>query len=83
LPEYQGLGIGSAMLGSVAKHYLEKGFRFTITTSHPGLIRSLKSKKQWRCGHFGRGKKISAKSTIKSFKNLNNRITAWFEYLEV
>jgi len=49
LPDYQGVGIAGAMLNAVAKTYKERGDRINLTTSHPAMIRALKSKENWRC----------------------------------
>ena len=52
LPDYQGLSIGTRMLSAVAGHELAQGCkRFSIRTSHPGLIRALgqaRSRAEWR-----------------------------------
>lgn len=78
LPDFQGLGIGSAVLNRVGEHYREQGFRFLITTSHPGFIQHLNNSDRWGCirkpSHTGthRGLKIE--------KGSFRRLTASFEF---
>ncbi len=48
LPEYQGLGIGSAVLGAVADWLLAHRLRTSITTSHPAMIAFLRRSPHWR-----------------------------------
>jgi len=45
LPDFQGVGIGRAMLEAVSARYPA----MNITTSHPAMIRSLQASKIWRC----------------------------------
>jgi GNAT superfamily N-acetyltransferase len=86
LPDYQGLGIGSRMLNEIAKIYNKERYRFSIVTSQPNLINSLKKSKEWICKNFGRNK--SHKGKFKSMKRITgnpnsgseNRITVSFEY---
>ncbi len=44
LPDYQGIGIGRAMLAAVAEQYP----RLRITTSHPAMLRALSADPQWQ-----------------------------------
>jgi GNAT superfamily N-acetyltransferase len=44
LPDYQGIGIGRAMLSAVAEQYP----RLRITTSHPALLRALSADPAWQ-----------------------------------
>ncbi len=48
LPEYQGLGIGSAVLHAVAEWLLSANIRTSITTSHPAMIAYLQRSAAWR-----------------------------------
>lgn len=47
LPDFQGVGIGTAMLDYVAGLYAASGKRVTIITTHPGLVASLRRSKDW------------------------------------
>ncbi len=48
LPDYQGLGIGTRLMERVCEHESGRGFRMTITTSHPAMIAYCKSSPRWR-----------------------------------
>ncbi len=54
LPDYQGLSIGKILLEGVGRHYIAAGFGFSITTSSPSLVFSLKKSPDWVCTYFGR-----------------------------
>lgn len=60
-PDYQGVGIGSHLLGAVAELLKADGFRVTITTSHPAMIGHLQRSPHWRisgikrCGSSAHG----------------------------
>lgn len=82
LPDYQGLGIGGRMLNEIAKIYCNQKYRFSIVTSQPNLINSLKKSKEWICKNFGRKKPHLGvlKNTQNSKSGSENRLTIVFEY---
>ena len=47
LPDFQGVGIGSAVLDAVSGLYHRRGQRMGITTSHPGMVRHLCRSPEW------------------------------------
>jgi energy-coupling factor transporter ATP-binding protein EcfA2 len=47
LPQWQGLGVGRALLGTVADIETGDG-PLSLVTSHPGLARALKGDRRWR-----------------------------------
>lgn len=53
LPDYQGIGIGIKFLYEIANLYKKQGYRFSIVTSTPALINSLKPK-DWMLKSHGR-----------------------------
>jgi len=63
-PDYQGVGVGHAVLNAVAAMYP----RTSITTGHPAVIVALKNDPKWKCtsvakaGHAGQGKAIDRES---------------------
>ena len=74
-PDYQGIGIGIKLLTEIGFLYLKDNWRYTINTTSPSLIHSLKKSCNWNCHHYGR---------IKGYKNkmgetISNKITASFE----
>lgn len=78
LPDYQGIGIGNIILNEVGKIYKNEGFRYTITTSSPNLVYSLKNSKKWICIRTGRTGRTGMKSLDNSISGIN-RITTSFE----
>lgn len=83
LPDYQGVGIGIKLLNEIGYLYKKQKDRFTIVTSSPSLINSLKRSNQWICNRVGRAINKSKSSTITGFRKDGgysaDRITASFE----
>ncbi len=48
LPDFQGIGIGTAVLEAVAELYRCWGRRLSITASHPAIIGHLRRSRRWR-----------------------------------
>jgi len=48
LPDYQGVGIGTAVLETVAELYRSWGRRVSITASHPAMVGHLRRSRRWR-----------------------------------
>ncbi len=77
LPDYQGVGIGSALSDFVASLWTGLGWRATSTTTHPALIASRLLSGNWRMHrrpHFATGGDPNA-------KHATTRITAGFTYV--
>lgn len=85
LPDYQGVGIGTAFTDAVAQYFKDNGKRFITTTSNPAAIWSRRKSLKWKCTAFGR-KKRSVRNNAKEYYNKKQnssekRITASFEYI--
>lgn len=52
LPDYQGVGIGRAMLRMLGDLYTSQGLRLGIVSSHPAMIRGLATDSHWSCRQF-------------------------------
>lgn len=48
LPEYQGIGLGGAVLRACCQLIRRQGRRATITSSHPAMIAHLNRSRDWR-----------------------------------
>ncbi len=48
LPEWQGLGIGTAMSDNIAKIYVDKGLRYFSKTAHPAMGEHRQRSDAWR-----------------------------------
>ena len=91
LPDYQGIGIGTAFIKEVAKMITQEGYELNLTTTTPALVGALTRDKEWVLARFGREKdgnkgfdRYEKSSGIKS-KHLQNaastrRITYSFWY---
>lgn len=86
LPDFQGVGIGTAVLDYIARYITQNGRRVTICTSNPAMIHTLKKSPLWRATNFGR-KSSGTKTGLIQNKNIKGstssaRITASFEYIK-
>lgn len=80
LPDYQGAGFGIRFLNEVGKYYIKNKYRFTIVTSAPSLVFSLKKAKNWICKHYGRKQpQQGALNRGVGDMGSSNRITVSFE----
>jgi len=48
LPDYQGIGIGSALLEGIAELHREANLRLSITASHPAILLHCTNSRQWK-----------------------------------
>jgi len=56
LPDYQGIGIGTAFENYTSKHYADLGWDINITTTTPALVHALCKDKNWSLVRAGRNK---------------------------
>lgn len=77
LPDYQGVGIGSAVSDCIAEHYVKQGYRFRSVTSNPAFIAHRQKSKHWILTDQGRKAPHSHAGMASSSKR---RTTAW-EYV--
>ena len=79
LPDYQGVGVGRALLDRTAAALAACGKKVFITTTHPGLVASLNRSGQWALRRkAGRASRHHPKQIIKAATNRN---TAGFRYI--
>jgi ABC-type polar amino acid transport system ATPase subunit/GNAT superfamily N-acetyltransferase len=76
LPDYQGIGLGLKLLNEIGYIYKKEKYRFTIVSSSPSLINSLKKNTNWANVRFGRTKESKG---VLSNSTAKNRISASFE----
>lgn len=88
LPDYQGVGIGTAFINAVAEIVNNEGFELNLTTTTPALVGALRKSPRWTLARYGRAKgdftdfqKRYGKES-KNFNNAisNNRVTYSFWY---
>lgn len=83
LPDWQGLGIGTAMGDWVAGDYVRRGWRFRWLTSHPGLIAHFRRSERWRMVHNGSAHQLRSgpRSSMRGHqRDLRMLRVACFEY---
>jgi len=83
-PDFQGLGLGRIFLDTLGGAYKEERERFTITTSHPGMIGTLNRSVNWALTLKGHGFKSFQKAQQKTdtpLKAYNKRYTMSFQYM--
>lgn len=81
LPDFQGLGIGLRLMNFVAELYRNSGYRFSLTTSTPALLWSIKKDRQWQLKSYGRSSPHSENGTGMKRHGAINRITTSWEYV--
>lgn len=69
LPDYQGIGIGTAFENFTSQIYADKGFGVNITTTTPALVNALRRSPKWKLFRFGR-----AKTTWANFEKYNTDV---------
>lgn len=77
LPEYQGLGLGSALAALIASLWTGLGCRARSTTSHPGVIRSRLRGRLWRLVR----RPSRSRTPEGRLRHATDRLTASFEYV--
>ena len=86
LPDFQGVGIGTAVLNYIAQYITQGGRRVTICTSNPAMICTLKKSNKWCATRCSRESSGSSNGLIQNkFKKGSTscaRITASFEYIK-
>lgn len=88
LPDYQGVGIGTAFIAAVAEIVRAEGFELNLTTTTPALVGALRKSPRWVLTRYGRVKGSLAdyqKRYGKEYKHLTkaestHRVTYSFWY---
>src|SRR6185437_13119306 len=91
LPDYQGVGIGNALLDHIASMWRGLGYRVFDTAGHPALISTRTRSPHWlmkrapslinRDGNRNTVSKIGFVATRMAKTRSTNRLTASFEYV--
>ena len=80
LPDFQGLGLSNIMNEYLGELYYKSKNRLSITTTHPGLIKSYFKSSKWKIKSFDR----SVKSDINfDITILSTRLKASFIYIPI
>lgn len=84
LPDYQGVGIGNALITYVASAYRALGNRILSTTASPSLIASRSRDPRWLCRKppsLMQPRGNTAAATFTSWTPAINRLTSTWEYV--
>lgn len=81
LPDYQGVGIGNALVEHIGDHVLSMGKRFTSVTSHPSMIHHRNRSNKWKLVRKPSHVAASVSKDESMRKSVSaRRLTAGFEY---
>lgn len=80
-PDFQGVGIASAIRSVVADSMLKQGYSVSTVTSNRAMIASMRKSQAWKCVSIGR--KQTRSGAISLPNQSGKRITATFEYVGV
>lgn len=79
LPDYQGVGIGSALINSMGDLCRKEGYRLNITTSHPAMIRHCKRSLSWKTISVRKGRSSNIQFGKKYIGSAGRAVVS-FEY---
>ncbi len=80
LPDFQGMGIGTAVAEAVAELHLAEGHRMNITTSHPAMIAHCRRSPAWKCVGVKKTGSHDSKRFITNYRSSLGRAVVSFEY---
>jgi len=81
LPDYQGVGIGMAVLEAVAELHRAEGHRVNCTASHPAVIAHWRKSPRWRAISVNKTGSASAKGFIRGYRGSCGRAVVSAEYI--
>lgn len=82
LPDYQGIGIGTAFLDAVALMYVRQGFDFRIVSTAKNVLHSLNKSPKWKLERYTRyTEKTKTKNEALSKSGRINVKTAGFKFI--
>jgi GNAT superfamily N-acetyltransferase len=81
LPDYQGVGIGAAVMEAVAEVHRAEGHRVNITASHPAVIAHCRRSPRWRTVGVLKTGTQGARRLAPGYRGSLGRAVVSFEYL--
>jgi GNAT superfamily N-acetyltransferase len=73
LPDFQGIGIGTAFEEYTSQYYADAGWNVAVLTTTPSLVNALKNSKKWKLIRSGRADKRGIKEFAKHYNNVNKK----------
>jgi GNAT superfamily N-acetyltransferase len=81
LPDYQGVGMGTHVLETVADLHREEGHRINITASHPAVIAHCRRSPRWRAVGVRKTGSARTEQFISNYHGSAGRAVVSFEYI--
>ncbi len=81
LPDYQGIGIGTAVLEAVAQWHRRQGHRVNCTASHPAIIAHFRKSPRWKAIAVKRTGSPSARHFLTHYRSSSGRAVVSAEYV--
>jgi GNAT superfamily N-acetyltransferase len=81
LPDYQGIGIGTCVLETVADLHREEGHRVNCTASHPAMIAHWRKSPRWKPISVSKTGSAGAKGFVRGYRGSRGRAVVSAEYV--
>ncbi len=81
LPDYQGIGIGTAVAENVAEMHRAEGKRLNLTASHPAVIAHCRRSPRWRAVNVKKTGSSPATRLVANYRGSAGRAVVSFEFL--
>jgi len=81
LPDYQGIGIGTAVVEAVADLHVREGGRVNITASHPAVIAHCRRSPKWKGVGVKKSGSRNARKFFRNYRGSMGRAVVSFEYV--
>ncbi len=81
LPDYQGVGIGTAVVEAVADLHRREGHRVNVTASHPSMIAHCRRSPRWRVVNVRKTGSRRMSWREKNYRGAVGRAVVSFEYV--
>ena len=81
LPDYQGVGIGTAVMETVAELHRGAGHRVNCTASHPAMIAHWRKSPRWRAVSVKKTGAAGARGFVRGYRGSGGRAVVSAEYV--
>ncbi len=81
LPDYQGVGIGTAVMETVAQWHRDQGHRINATASHRAIVSHWRRSPRWRVIGVRRSGSDSARGFLANYRGSTGRAVVSAEYV--
>ncbi len=83
LPDYQGIGIGTAVLETVAELHRGEGHRVNVTASHPAMIAHWQRSPRWRIVSVRKTGSRRTERFVRGYRSSAGRAVVSAEYVGI